>query len=523
MSQATFKSSQLTLRAIRGDKVRWSLRQRLRKQLQQLLLDFFDEVDDYFFSSARGQADSDSVFFKSMRELRTKQSLFEEHFLAEVLALIKNSQAPENQNVAGLEVSKSTLTTAAERIEIDLAVRAMQRKAEKSYGHFYLQLDGLNNKQKEKGRLPIIKSRILVQSVLCGFQKAQHCLTLPLEARLVFAKLFEKSFLLAMAKIFTDILSIATHEDNPEFVNRLYSSSSVFNAQNKQKTENSAVLESHRSELAARGAASASAVEKAVTSFVSELCDSHKMPLFVEKMIRTQWRSVMFLIGLNGGCDSVEWSESKYSVLMLAAASADGSKIGITEKSLIIDQIVAGFKLMQIDIAEQETFLQELKQLFGFSLVETGSAKTELVSRAGAASQADMKTNSRVQEASISPAGKHMLDKEDLDELADLLGGSQKPQQEVNSESDLQEYLLEVDQLVGDQHAQYKAGNIFKDCVITRNASDFFEIHLDDELTGIKRSRLGLAMAIKQGDVRLNQLRITRSISSVTVLDRHIH
>ena len=517
------KSSLLSISTVRSDKVRWSLRQRLRKQLQQLSIDFFDEVDDYLFSNSSGMRDTDGGFLKPMRELRTKQSLFEEHFLQEAIGLIKQSQAAENKAIAGIEVVKSNLGTAFERIEIDLAVRAMERKSEKVYGHFYQQIDEFNGRARAKSKTPIIESRILVLAVLCGFQKAQPCLILPLEVRLIFSKLFEQHFVLCMGKLFGDMLSILTHEEDPEFVEKLYSSSSAFNTEHQTARAHEAKLESHRTEIVTKGAASANRVEESVSDFISELCDSHKMPLFVEKMIRTQWRSVMFLIGLNTGCDGVEWNEAKYSVLMLSAAAADGSNIGSTERALIVEQIEAGFRLAQIDVVEQETFLLELKQLFNFSLVEGNAASSGGDSKTVRSGQPVHKTSSKIQETSISLAGKQVLDKNDLDELADLLGGSEKPRQEVHSESDLHEYLHEVDQLAGDQHAQYKVGNIFKDCLITRSSSDFFEIQVDDELTGIKRSRLGLAMTIKQGDIRLNKLRITRSLSSVTVLDRHLH
>ncbi len=522
MTSANNPSSQPVKSTMHRDKVRWSMRQRLRKQLQQLSIDFFDEVDDYLFSSSGAAHGSDNDFLKSMRELRTKQSLFEELLLNESIALIKQSQTAQGNSVGGFDVVKSNLNTAFERIEVDLAVRAMQRKSEKTYGHFYQQIDEFSSRARKQAQTPLIESRLLVLAVLCGFQKAQHCLILPLETRLIFSKLFEQHFILCMGKLYGDILSILKNEEDPEFVEKLYSSSSAFSTARKS-TAQEQTLAAHRTKLATAGAASANKVEAAVADFVSELCDSHRMPLFVEKMIRNQWRSVMFLIGLNTGFDGSQWNEAKYSVLMLAAAAADGSNIGATERALIVEQIEAGFKLAQIDVVEQEAFLLELKQLFNLTLARADSAGRESAVTTVQSPQSTHSTNSRVQEASISPAGKRVLDKDDLNELANLLGGGEKPRQDVRSESDLHEYLHQVDQLAGDQHAQYKVANIFKDCLLTRVSTDFFEIQVDDELTSIKRSRLGLAMAIKQGDIRLNKLRITRTLSSVTVLDRHLH
>ena len=57
------------------EKVRWSLRQRLRKQMQVLCSDFFDETDDFLFGSGqKGQFADDSIYLNAMRELRTRQT-----------------------------------------------------------------------------------------------------------------------------------------------------------------------------------------------------------------------------------------------------------------------------------------------------------------------------------------------------------------------------------------------------------------------------------------------------------------
>lgn len=56
------------------EKVRWSIRQRLRKQMQLLNGDFFDAVDDFLFSGGQqGQFSESANYINSMRELRAKQ------------------------------------------------------------------------------------------------------------------------------------------------------------------------------------------------------------------------------------------------------------------------------------------------------------------------------------------------------------------------------------------------------------------------------------------------------------------
>lgn len=64
------------------EKASWGLRQRLRKQMNQLTGCFFDEVDDFIFVSVQqGQFSSNDDYFGSMRELRAKQILLGKYFL----------------------------------------------------------------------------------------------------------------------------------------------------------------------------------------------------------------------------------------------------------------------------------------------------------------------------------------------------------------------------------------------------------------------------------------------------------
>jgi hypothetical protein len=57
------------------ERIRWSLKQRLRAQLQQLNVEFFDEADESLFSAGKQvEFDEKNAYPKSMRRLCTKKA-----------------------------------------------------------------------------------------------------------------------------------------------------------------------------------------------------------------------------------------------------------------------------------------------------------------------------------------------------------------------------------------------------------------------------------------------------------------
>lgn len=504
------------------DKLRWSIRLRLRKQLELLSVEFFDEVDDFLFSNSKqAQSSGDNPYLKSMRELRTKQTLFEENFLDQLLFLVERSQCNIDEKVQESSAASDHSGATFEKVEIDLAIRSMQRKANKYYAEHYEQINAINKRSSNGSAEQIISSQILVTATLDSFLKSQETFLLELEIRLVFIKLFEQHFLLSLDKVFSDLISILNNASDPAFVEKLIASSSAFQASVNTQINPSA-LDERRVKIAAKGSAVAQSIEAGIDDFVSELCDSHRMPLFIEKMIRTQWREVMFLIGLNSGPDSIEFNEAKHSVLLLSAAAGENSQVSAKEKELILAQIEQGFQLIQLSADVRDSFTVELSQLFGSGKTlfesESSSEKTKISNGAGAS------TLRKINEASISPAGKRVLDKDDLTELANMLGAESPSAPNTTSNgSDLDEYLSEVDLIVEGQHGNYKFSGQYINCHVMKSSEDFFEIQLEGDKPSITRSRLGLALAIKQGLLKFNKARITRSISSVTVLDHHIH
>lgn len=503
-----FKPTDMTV----VEKIRWSLRQRLRVQLQQLNVEFFDEADDFLFSAGKqGQFDEENAYLRCMRELRTKQSLFEESFVSDILSRLKQSQF----QAGGREhtMISAGFGAAFERVEIDLAFRSMRRKAEKLYLPHLKQIDSLNRRLCDSSREEVISGSVLIHSSLQAFMNSQSCFAMPLDIRLVFIKLFEQHFLLCMEKLFLDIISILNNASDNEFIDKLVSSSSAFGAKKKLNQDSKADLESQQANLAVAGDRVSTTVEAAVTDLISRLCDSHRMPLFIERMLRTQWRAVMQVVGLNTGCKSAEWNEAKYCALMLSAAASEGANIGLKEKKLLLDQIEQGFRLVRIESTIRQQFLAELSQLLGLdNTMITQASKPNVKTMVG-----------RSEEASISPSGRRLLSQDDLSELAKLLGGGEKTQQGHQSSPQLDEYFSEVDQLVNGQQARFKDEGSYIDCRVLFADVGFYDIQFDDHRPKVRLSRLALAMSLKQRDLMLEFLNVTQAVSSATVLNRNLH
>jgi hypothetical protein len=502
-----FKSSGKTV----VEKIRWSLRQRLRVQLQQLNVELFDEADDFLFAASKqSQFDKENAFLIAMRELRKKQSLFEEIFVTDILLRLKQSQF----QASALE---STLTSAElgapfERIEIDLAFRSMGRKAEKLYSPHLKQIDSLNRRLCHLSSEDVISGSLLIQSSLHAFMHSQSCFTLPLDICLIFIKLFEQHFLLRMEKLFLDIISILTNASDDKFIERLYSSSSAFGSKKKLNQTSTEGLENRRAGLTLAADRVSSTVETAVADLVSQLCDSHRMPLFIERMLRTQWCAVMSVVGLNTGCESAQWKEAKYCALMLSAAASEGANIALKEKYLLLEQIEQGFKLYRVESPIQQKFLVQLSHMLG---MDEGMATK--------VTKPNVRAAEHTEEASISPCGRRLLDQDDLSELAELLCGGEKTQHSHQASPQLDEYFSEVDRLVSGQQGRFKADTSYHDCRVLFADTGFYDIQFEDRRSKVKLSRLALAMALKQRDLMLDSLNVTQAVSSTSVVNQNLH
>ena len=497
---------------VRVEKIRWSIRQRLRKHMLQLSSDFFDELDDFLFAGGqKGQFAEDSVYLKAMREFRAKQGLFEETFITKATSEIKSSflALQIEQQVSSL--SKSTIPSSGlESVEVDIALKAMERKAHKQYAAFMQQIDSIKGQFRNHSHQNLIATDILLTATLSAISAAHSVFQIPLEVRIVFIKLFENHFVMKLEKLFLDIISILNNVNDHDFVDKLYSSSSAFQTQIISQKQSIDRLQKHRSDVAESGAQKAEIVESSVAQLVSALCLQKELPAFIETMVRTTWRSVMFLIGLNKGTTSLEWTEAKHTISMLTAAVSNKLALNQIDRQEIYTQIKQGFALVQIGIAEQREFMTALEKQFE---TQTESLETCIL----VPEESVPKTAEKSPEASISPTGEEIIDQEDLDEIAKLLGSAEE---ESNvRDKDLEELQTDIDQLQNQALVEYLVNGSYEECTLNRTPStpDLYSLNNNSGFA-INRTRLGLAIALQNGELRIPGYKLASHSNQITLL-----
>ncbi|MDA0929503.1 MAG: DUF1631 family protein [Proteobacteria bacterium] len=505
------------------EKVRWSIRQRLRKQMQLLDGDFFDAVDDFLFSGGQqGQFSESANYINSMRELRAKQNLFEEKFLDAVVREIKASYGKNAYNADDYDESPSAeLDAALEQVEIDLALQAMSRKACKVYRPFIKQIDAIQSKASYPVSEKVIEGDVLIDATLDAFSRAHHVFAIPLEIRLVFLKLFEQNFLLKMEKLFLDMISIINNLSDDRFVEKLYTSSSAFRTKITKRSEYVSRLGKNRSKLASQGAQKAQSTEASVDQFISTLCANRELPEFAERMLRTRWRAVMFLIGLNRGSNSVQWNEARHTASLLASCLSDSLSLSREEWKAMVEQLKQGFVLVQLGKSEQEDFLLELQQHLQLAgkeeLLGARNMHLDATELAGGAAAGNQTPGS---DASISPSGEEILDQEDLDDLAQLLGNGEEEGFKASVKRGLADLLPQIDALGEHAAVQYNINGVFEDCILCRSLAnpELYTINNRNTNFCINRSRLGLAIALQDGELKIPNINPSHLSGARTVI-----
>lgn len=492
------------------EKIRWSFRQRFRKQVQLLLGEFFDEVDDYFFTTGQnGELCSESACLNAMRELRAKQSCFEAQFLDTAIANIKQSY---NVGIIDLGDDNDLAANAQSDhgmgdVEVDLALHAAQRKSGK---HHTAIIQRIKNLQSGSGNTPaiqLIDPEVILQSVDVAFGKAHRSLSLPLELRLLFIKLFERLVMLRLDRIYQDVISIIHNANDPAFVEKLYSSSSAFqHASKKADTgDEKTVLYSRQdhSEHQAAQQRSTANVRQAVDELLAAVCDEREIPDFLEQVIKSQWREIIFLIGMHRGTASLEWSEARYAMSLLVTVADQGLILEKHDYERIREQLHDGFSLIRWQPEKQAAFFERFAEFF----------------RSRAAAHPQQRSGSRMGhksvESSISPSGEQLLDREDLDEIAKLLGARSD-----QADKQLDDYLAEVDALQNQSMVEFMLGGTYVQCLLSRKADgdQQFLISQRGASVSVTRSRLGVALALQSGELRIIQHGMEQASDSRTVM-----
>ena len=500
------------------EKAGWALRQRLRKQMNQLSGCFFDEVDDFIFGAGKqGQLAGGSDYLGAMREIRAKQVLFEETFLDAVSSSLE--QRHEHFDSLALRSKQAESQVIFESMETGLAMDAMARKAGKYYLPYVKQIESLNCAIEPKKRSQLVNGNTLVASVLSGLVAAQGKINVDLEIRLVFMKLFEQHFLMKMEKLFLDIISIVNNIDSSQFVERLHSSSSSFHmpvassctAQRNTKLSAATSFESPRPE--------SSAVESSVAEIVQSVRLSGDVPGFVIQMIEEQWRMVLLLIGLNKGVSSLAWQEAEHVLHILVACTAGKAQVTPFDESLLLDKISQGLRLLRMSATDAEQFVSSLKEYLSARLSgakpDSNDVEVEFIIPIES-------------EATLSPSGESILNADDLNEIAQLISGELVNDDYAQNEeqAQLMDCLSSVDLMHSGCAVQMWIKGRPHDYVVTRSESGNNVFVVTNSMHGttdrriaLTRSRLGLAISICRGEIRLSRSAKDSLASNVTFFE----
>jgi hypothetical protein len=495
------------------EKIRWSFRQRFRKQVHLLLGEFFEQVDDYFFvTGQKGELCSEAECLNTMRQIRSRQSSFQERLLDAAIANMKLSYRADVIGLPGVssdsELSDSSFPDdVMEEVEIDLALHAAQRKSIKHHQAVMQRLRAVQSGEGGGKAVFVIDPEVILQSVDVGFCKAQFLLTMPLELRLLFIKLFERHVMLRLERIYTDLISIIRNASDPEFIARLYSSSSAFQRRGNTSAgaADKTVLQHNHSASRAAPVSNLSTahVRQSVDSLVSGLCANRRLPPFLDQFVKQQWREILFLTGMRQGTTGVEWGEVRHMMSLLVTTVDQGLPLDGADFTHLKTHLQHGFALIQWPGKKQRQFLAELEQLF---VAGRSISKSD---------HADRRVSPDTLEKSISPAGEHLLDQEDLDEIAKLLGGSAG-----HTDSHLQELLTQVDALPDHTTIEFQLAGEYVQCLMLRKTEPSLQFLISKHGAGISitRSRLGVALSLQSGEMRLAEPLAGGSLDSKTVL-----
>ncbi len=490
------------------EKVRWSFRQRFRKQLQLLLDEFFDAVDDYFFTLGQsGELCSKANCLQVMRLLRTRQAELETDLLDTAIATVRRSYRAE---VVGLnDISgeaefpdPDASGGVMDGVEVDLALHTAQRRCLKQHQLIMQRLATLQKGESGRAAVLLVEPEVILQSVDAGFCALQRQLTMPLELRLLFIKLFERHVMLKLERVFQDAISILRNLDDPEFIARLYSSSSAFHRASKRDVAEVGHDASAKNEMQAektvlysaaeslppqrKSLQSTGSVREAVDRLIAGCIENKTLPEFLACFLRKQWREILFLTGLQHGLASLEWNEVRDEIELLLTVADQGLSLEESEQLRIRRHLKAGLDSIEWPQHKQHAFFESFQQYF-----------------ASDDSAAHGLTNStRALDSSISPCGEQLLDAEDLEEIAKLLGDGR-----AQNDRQLQDCLAEVDELPDQCSVDFMLDGAYAQCLLCRKQDPALQYLISKRgaNVSITRSRLGVALALQSGELRLGQ------------------
>lgn len=213
---------------------------------------------------------------------------------------------------------------------------------------------------------------------------------------------------------------------------------------------------------------------------------------------------LMLMIGLNKRVSGVEWQEAQHTMQMLVLCGGGKLTMNSYDKSLLIDKMQQGLRLLRVDPVQQEQFIEALKLHLSVSHLSIESSNAR--GSEGIAAVAEIEA-----EATLSPSGASILDVEDLDEIAQLVNNeTDLPSSSHQHSKPLADCLSAVDQIDACCSCELLLDAKAVECVITKSSSEppFYIVSSRDSSAAdgkivFARSRLGLAVSIQMGKLAL--------------------
>jgi len=499
-----------------AEKIRWCLQQRLCEQLRHLSIDLVEETSDAFLNLPASERTFGSLHaLNLMREIRTKGCIFTDLFVELFDRNIQPALGLELQNATSLDIPEfMDPDSDFEKLELELASQAMQRKAYKQYSALIKQLETCNKSKKTDESVFVDNKDPLIRSIINAFNAARGIFKLPIEAKLIFCKTFEKHLLLNMDKLYQDTINILENGENDKFLEKLLSSTTSI--QQRQQKKPGAGKPSGKSPNTKVHSTSVienlNSVGIAVNEILNDTYRNGFLSSVIADIMMVEWRKVLFLVGASKGMDAEIWNQSTQLAIRLAEIlPGDQSKtsydFNAEEVGELKQQLCSGFSLVHTAEKKRLEFFTEFDRILRRDVAQAPitpdneAEKTDIVT---AHSQPEQVTSP----GALSEAGKKILENDDLNDIAALF--SEDSDEAVDSRMDndeaLRYYLQIVDKLADGSSAKIFTDDGSRDCRIQKSSTvdGSYQIAQLNGKVILTRSRIGLAVSLREGEVRLS-------------------
>ncbi|MCH2356618.1 MAG: hypothetical protein MK319_08140 [Pseudomonadales bacterium] len=124
-------------------------------------------------------------------------------------------------------------------------------------------------------------------------------------------------------------------------------------------------------------------------------------------------------------------------------------------------------------------------------------------------------------ESTICPSGAKLLDDDDLNEIAKLMGTARNQADNTMIERRLTDYFPEIEQLCEGSRVELLLNGSYRSFAVSKNksGSELYEISSNDDDIKITKSKLGLAISLQNGELRFPQARSPAQEDQETILE----